>query len=847
MKKTISAYTPSNTDPETRERIFVQQHQLLRQTVDGFEQSMLNATRHHVLFVGPRGIGKTHLVSMVHDRLSKRPELADKMRIAWLGEDNVYTGYIDFALAIADELSEAYPDEFRFDYRGHAGSLSPDDAAEVILNKVVDHLGDKSILLIMENLHRAFNALGDVGQKKWHAFLQEKGRLAILATSPQLFEEVSNQQAVFFNFFDIMHLSPLSVDEARELIRKIASEKNRTDLVRFLDTPEGRYRVRALHHLAGGNHRMYILLSEFLTKESLDGLVASLEQLADELTPYFQERIGSLPPQQAKIVQALCNASGAMTVREVARNTFIPEATVSRQLSDLRAKHYVISEKRGSVSYYEMAEPLMRLSLEVKKQRGKPLRLAVSFLRAWFTLGTLAEDGSDAKDATALAYKEAAVHSDGAIQQAICRNLESEFESQISYNRFNEAIKIAEELTVTDESAGLLMTSLVLTKKGENEKALGLIESTEALRELGIDAPPERRAIALTSRGLIYGQLGETEKAVADFSIVIEMPGAPLGLRAEALFNRGVTYERSDLRRAIADYSSVIEMPGAPSIQRAKALVNRSVVHCRLRETEKAIADFSSVIEMSDAPPELRTRALFGRGVMYGQLGRPKKAVADYTSVIEMPDSSLEYKAGAANWRGFLNLESGKFEQSAKDFAMVAGMNGVSSYSKTFALFYLPEAMMAVRPFEEAVTSIQRAFESGDPAAKCYGGRPGNILRHVLNRDHSAWPRYVERLVPVYGNAKALNALGSGLTESIRSLDKGGYSNGQLELWNSSWQKYGAGHDELALPLSVIDAATRVLKSGEDQSLFDLPLEIRKIVRPLLESTLAKTGRRNSR
>ncbi len=91
---------------------------------------------------------------------------------------------------------------------------------------------------------------------------------------------------------------------------------------------------------------MYVMLSEFLTQESLDGLVAPFEELAEYLSPYFQERVRSLSPQQARIVQSLCNASGAITVEAVAEDTFIAERNVSKQLGELKQKGYVVSDKR---------------------------------------------------------------------------------------------------------------------------------------------------------------------------------------------------------------------------------------------------------------------------------------------------------------------------------------------------------------------------------------------------------------------------------------------------------------------------------------------------------------------
>ncbi len=129
---------------------------------------------------------------------------------------------------------------------------------------------------------------------------------------------------------------------------------------------------------------MYVLLAEFLTKDTLEDLVAAFENLAHDMTPYFQERVRSLPDQQRQLVQCLCDAEGALTVKEIAGETFIDERICSKQLGNLKTKGYVRSEKRGKESYYEMAEPLMRLCLEVKNQRDRPLRLVARFLRAWF-------------------------------------------------------------------------------------------------------------------------------------------------------------------------------------------------------------------------------------------------------------------------------------------------------------------------------------------------------------------------------------------------------------------------------------------------------------------------------
>ena len=111
----------------------------------------------------------------------------------------------------------------------------------------------------------------------------------------------------------------------------------------------------------------------------------------------------------------------------------------------------------------------------------------------------------------------------------------------------------------------------------------------------------------------------------------------------------------------------------------------------------------------------------------------------------------------------------------------------------------------------------------------------------IIGRERSSWPGFVEKLVPVYAQRDALSSLGSGLTESIEVLDAGGFSETQLDLWNSTWQRFSTEYDELSIPLAALDAAVRVIKTSKDRPLFDLPLEIRKIVQPLLKNSLSES------
>jgi len=115
---------------------------------------------------------------------------------------------------------------------------------------------------------------------------------------------------------------------------------------------------------------------------------------------------------------------------------------------------------------------------------------------------------------------------------------------------------------------------------------------------------------------------------------------------AIALNNRGVRHgQLGDSARAIADYTAVVEMPDAPPDQKAQALNNRGVRHGQLGDSAREIADYTAVVEMPDAPPDQKAQALYNRGVTHGQLGDSARAIADYTAVVEMPDAPAEHKA----------------------------------------------------------------------------------------------------------------------------------------------------------------------------------------------------------
>jgi DNA polymerase III delta prime subunit len=232
----LSVFTPSRTPPEDLEAITVQRHALLDDAVERVRESATTGNKHHLLFVGARGTGKTHLVTLLVHRLGQDRTLDAMLRIAWLNEDETSTSLLELLRRIYDALLKRYPDEFTPEALDPLFDLTPEDAEEALTQLLLETLQSRTLLVLMENLDTLFEGLGQAGQQKLRAFIQEHPVLSIVATAQRLVDDIAKRQSAFFGFFQTEHLKILSVEQARALLRNIARLNRQADVVSFLDS-----------------------------------------------------------------------------------------------------------------------------------------------------------------------------------------------------------------------------------------------------------------------------------------------------------------------------------------------------------------------------------------------------------------------------------------------------------------------------------------------------------------------------------------------------------------------------------------------------------------------------------
>jgi DNA-binding transcriptional ArsR family regulator len=399
----LSHFTPSMMPPATLEAMLVQREPVLNRAVQHVVDSLTSGGRHHALFVGPRGIGKTHLISLLHHRLMQAPVVADKAIVLWMREEEWgVTSFFELMLRILRNLNTAQPELGIEALTAPLYDLSIKEAEKAAEKILLDLIANRCLVLLLENLDDLFEQMGDQGQKTWRAFIQNHSNMMLVCTTPSLFAGVSLQKSAFYGFFDIELLKELEFEDVVSLLKKIALERNDIKLADYIETPSGRARIRAVHHLAEGNPRIYIIFAQFLNQEALDELVQAFMHTLDELTPYYQAKMKELSGQQRKIVEYLIHYRGAAPVKQIAKACFITPQSCSSQLKILKERRVVRSTEQGRESYYELYETLMRICMEVKQQRGEPIELVVDFLRLWFTLDELEEKLTTSKEAVSL-------------------------------------------------------------------------------------------------------------------------------------------------------------------------------------------------------------------------------------------------------------------------------------------------------------------------------------------------------------------------------------------------------------------------------------------------------------
>jgi tetratricopeptide (TPR) repeat protein len=877
----ISAFTPSLMSPQELETILVQRQDLAQEL---FEKIVLSATtpaKHYALLIGMRGMGKTHLVALIYYRLlaefDRNPMLQDKLVIAWLREEEWgVDSWLDLvsrilrALAVEESQSKLLLEELR----RISIEDSIDRAAANATRLLKEAIGDRTLLLIMENLDDLFKGLGEAGQQQFRSFLQGEQCCTILATTPALFTAVQSRTKPFFGFFNPIHLDRLTVPEAIEMLGKIATLGGQEDLASFLQTPLGRARVRAVHQLAGGNPRVYMLFSQFITRDALDNLVEAFMKMLDDLTPYYQARMKELSNQQRKIVELLVDRRHPVMVKEIAADCFIDAGTAASQLRELRKLGYVEAEQNGRESFYELREVLMRLCLEVKKQRGQWVEIFVEFLKIWYPL-------SERKSQLELMRGRSQYIKDEHLERALLSDEDPCF--IVSQRDLQRALKEQQQLLATEtleelfhskrlteknyqklvelvqidqySEAQKLLSKAISHKDRSVEKSeltfslqflegLELLEAEKDLEALGLFdavlAEDESNFDAWIYRSISLHNLGRCEDAITSYDQAISIkPDDYLAWnnRGASLHNLGRHEEAvTSCDRAISikpdDYlawnnrgaslhnlgryeEAITSYDQAVSIKSGDHLAwsNRGVSLHSLGRHEEAITSYDQAISLN--PDDHQSWIL--RGISLHNLGRCEEAIFSYDRAISIKS---DYHQAIHN-KGFTYFKWGKYVESINCFNQAITIKPDrydSWHDKGLVQFVMGN-------YEEALNSWQQTFQiiqqliprPNDIAGLIQEFLEELIPRFLLPNSQPQISTFLTQLITIYQQAQVLPELSTALVATLPEILAPNISDYTAEEWFALWQNLLGTEPALEMPLRLMNVAIAYKKQQAQQ------------------------------
>ncbi|WP_160315333.1 tetratricopeptide repeat protein, partial [Limnoraphis robusta] len=576
------------------EEIFVQRHSQVEELIESIRSSVVSREKQHILLTGSRGIGKTHLVSLIYHRIREREELQKQLFIAWLSEEEwSITSFLDFLICIFNTLQvestktdQPCPPSIESLYEISVDAMEKE--ASVILKEFI---GDRTLLLIVENLDEVLNGLDSEGQKQLRGFIEENPCF-MLATASSLPNAVKRKSSTFYQFFNHKELEELKLEDARDLLAKIAKLKGNKELEDFIKETTGFNRIKAVYHLAGGNHRLYVIFSEFLThRNSLDQLVEAFMRTLDDLTPYYQDRMRSISHQQRKIIEFLCKTRTAVTVKEIAQRCFMTHQTASSQLKKLSEMGYVCSKMYGRESYYEVKETMMRFCLEAKKQQGEPIKLFVDFLRIWFTQQELKERLEvlplDAKiERDYLTYALSKIEDD--TQQLLADKADKydqDFNNYLEKRDLESALNSAQNLIkIRGDAKDWAAQSICLAELGQKDKALQSINQA-------LEIETNNENIWLIKGVILLDYINSYEDAIHSFDRAIEINKNNF----KAWYNRGLALAKINcFQDALISFNRAIRL----NPKNLDAWRNRGLALKKLQRYEEALASLNKAIEL---------------------------------------------------------------------------------------------------------------------------------------------------------------------------------------------------------------------------------------------------------
>ena len=627
MAPALALYNQSTGSDDDFIANFVARHDVLETLCRRLRSANEHTGDVHHILIGPRGMGKTSMLRRLAIAINRDAKLASLYIPLSFREEQYNVLHLrnfwqNCTEALAEWAERTGKQELadRIDQLIESNVWNDDEKAAEQFRHEMAVLRRRAVLLI-DNMDLILDALPDDDQWSLRRYLQHKDGPIVIGAATQALKEAADRKAAFYEFFQPHYLEPLAIDETMACIRQLAvarSAHGRRVLDVIQRQPE---RLKTLHTLTGGNPRVLVLIYRLLETAETEAVMADLESLLDQVTPYYKARIEEYQtPQQRAVIDAIALFWDPISIGELSRVTDIKTTTLSGLLTKLRKDGLIENtETSGPYAGYQIVERflniwyLMRHGTRRTKQK---MRWLVGFLTSFYSRREL----RDLAERLQTAARARHVHPD--YQYA--------FQSALSYPAFDDS----------------------RSASGLGSEADGHFSGSAQIDGTGFVSDKIRSAF---DRARSAFELGDFTESLKELSGIVEEAekhdGADAAIAiAGALFNKGITLgEQGDSSAAIEVYDSVVARFGddeTPALheQVAMALVNKGYRLGEQGDSSAAIEVYDSVVARfgDDETPALREQvamAIVNKGYRLGEQG-------DSSAAIEVYEQALQYVDG---------------------------------------------------------------------------------------------------------------------------------------------------------------------------------------------------------
>ena len=392
LRSNIGLYRSGVTSAERLRRTSVARRHLLDNAIESLRGSMGRKSKNHLLFIGPRGIGKTHLLSCIEDAVqSDKVFGASVVVVRFPEESNRTLSFADFLIGVCGILNEVLEDEPLWSKLFAAVQTEEDDArvADTLVPAIREEnrRRGRTLLVMLENLGeiltRQIRDRNDIAALR--KFLMADNGCLLVGTAPLHFDGITDVEQPFYDFFDVQILESLSFEETVEVIRRNLEWEERADVLTKLD--DIHHRLQALYRMTGGNPRLTMMLYELIAHESITGVQEQFRLLLDRISPFYQGRLNDLPPGQRALLECLASMRDQeKTPAAIAARMRMSQQETSSLLKRLTDAHYLRADRHPRdrrSRLYSIREGFFDIWLAMNLSRGARKRLP--FLLEFFS------------------------------------------------------------------------------------------------------------------------------------------------------------------------------------------------------------------------------------------------------------------------------------------------------------------------------------------------------------------------------------------------------------------------------------------------------------------------------